>query len=233
MPTTSLTDGIRAVAFDLDGTLVDTAPDLVATMNRVLAAIGGAALAPDRIRALIGGGVDQLVAKSLVLGLGEEGREETRFIEALALFRRLYGERLYVESRVFPGVAEGLRALARAGIGLACVTNKESRFALPVIEAAGLGGLIEFTLCGDRPEERKPRPDLLLAACERLGVAPREMLYVGDSHRDLEAARAAGCRIALVDYGYDGGVPVREAGADGVLGSVVELDGLGRTRAVP
>jgi phosphoglycolate phosphatase len=142
---------------------------------------------------------------------------------AAALFGRLYGERLLEDGRVYPGVPEALRALDHAGIALCCVTNKHSRFAIPLLEVADLRDFFAFTLCADRVEKRKPKPDLLLAACAHLAVAPAEMLCVGDSHTDVVAADAAGCRAVMVDYGYENGRPLDEVRPDAIIGNLTEI----------
>ena len=219
---TRLIEIIRAVAFDLDGTLVDTAPDLGAAANTMLMTLGHETLPVHRFRALIGDGIDQFIARTLTESLGE-APPRVALPNAAALFGRLYGERLFEQSRVYPGVPEALRALDDAGIALCCVTNKHSTFAMPLLEAADLRDFFVFTLCADRVEERKPNPDLLLAACDRLGVTPGEMLYVGDSHTDIAAADAAGCRAVMVDYGYENGRPLDDVRPDAIIGNLTEI----------
>lgn len=217
-----LIERIRAAAFDLDGTLVDTAPDLATAVNRTLATLGLPTLPAERIPALIGEGVDRLLTRALTESSGVPP-PQAMLPAAAALFARLYGERLFQDSRIYPGVVETLTALEHAGIALCCVTNKHSAFAIPLLDAALLSEHFAFTLCADRVEDRKPRPDLLLAACGHLDVEPAEMLYVGDSHTDVAAAQAAGCRVLVVDYGYDHGKPVSDAGADRVIGNLLEI----------
>lgn len=219
---TRLIDNVRAVAFDLDGTLIDTAPDLGAAANRLLTMLGHETLPAHRYRALIGHGIDQFIASTLTESLGQ-APPRAALPDAMALFGRLYGERLFEWSRVYPGVPEALRALDYAGIALCCVTNKHSTFALPLLESAELRQFFAFTLCADRVEERKPNPDLLLAACAHLALEPAEMLYVGDSHTDVAAADAAGCRAVMVDYGYDNGPPVDAARPDAIIGNLTEI----------
>ena len=225
--------GLRAVGFDLDGTLVDTAPDLAAAMNGVLAALGARTLPYERIRAMIGGGIEHLVARALRASLGAEMAAEALQADALARFRVTYGARLYEDSRLYPGVLETLRSLAAEGLALGCVTNKHSAFSVPLLRAVGLEGVLGFTLCADRFEDRKPQPNLLLAACRLLGVPPRAMLYVGDSQRDVQAAHAAGCRSALVTYGYGRSEEPAGPAADILVDRLEELDGLGSGPEVP
>ncbi|HEY6785006.1 MAG TPA: HAD-IA family hydrolase, partial [Gemmatimonadales bacterium] len=197
--------------------------DLAAAANRMLAHLGLRALPEGRIPALIGDGVDQLVSRVLAASAGPRPAPRPAEAEtARALFHRLYGEQLFERSRVYPGVHAGLAALRRAGLRLCCITNKAACFARPLLEAAQLAAHFDFTLCPEAEDDRKPSPKLLLAACRRLGVGPAELLFVGDSRTDVGAARAAGCRVIAVDYGYHRGAP-EELGADARIGSVTDL----------
>ena len=215
-----LAERFRAIAFDLDGTLVDTAPDIATATNDMLEALGCTPLPAGDIVALIGHGVDRLVADALRRSTGRRAEPGT-LSRATALFRDCYGERLFEESRVYPGVIDALDALAAHGVRTCCVTNKPTAFALRLLDAAALSARMLFALGADRPEERKPAPHLLLAACARLAVAPQELLYVGDSRVDIEAARAAGCAVAVVEYGYD--AHLAESNADATIGSLTQL----------
>ncbi|HEY6484391.1 MAG TPA: phosphoglycolate phosphatase [Steroidobacteraceae bacterium] len=216
-----LPDRLRAVAFDLDGTLIDTMPDLAAAVNLMLRMLGARELPETSVRALVGRGVDQLVLQALTESLGTLPSHPAQRSAAIALFRRLYAQGLYRRSSVYPGIAQTLRALAGAGLSLCCITNKDSMFAVPLLETAGLSESLAFTLCADRAELRKPRPQLLLAACSRLAIAPAEMLYVGDSGLDMQAAQAAGCPFVAVTYGYGTDLPGKAAG--GTLDGIAEL----------
>ena len=197
-----LNERIRAVAFDLDGTLIDTMGDLAASVNLMLGMLGGKELPESRVRALVGNGVETLVLRALNESVGSSATHAAQRSAALALFRRVYGQNVYKRSKVYPGVAQTLQALSRAGLALCCITNKDSAFAEPLLQQAGLSEFLRFTLCADRAEDRKPSPNLLQAACSRLGIAPAEMLYVGDSSMDIAAARAAGSPVIAVTYGY-------------------------------
>ena len=214
----------RAAAFDLDGTLIDTAPDLVTAVNGVLTANGYSALPDVRIRSFIGDGVEQLVLRALGASLGTGTVPANTLAMALSQFRDLYLQELFHRSRIYPGVVDTLQGLSSAGLSLCCVTNKEQGLALPLLEAAGLAQLLEFTLCATHPHERKPSPAMLLSACARLGIAPRELLWVGDSGTDIRAGRAAGCAVVAVSYGYDQSVAAGPA-ADAMIHNLSELLG--------
>ncbi len=216
-------DRIRAVAFDLDGTLIDTLPDLTGAVNAMLTALGGHSLPPSRVKDLVGDGASQLVARAVTESFGTAAPDDGQLATATDLFYRFYAEHLYVHSRVYPDAVQTLGALADCAFLLCCVTNKASRFAYPLLDVAGLKDLLRFTLCADRAEQRKPSPVLLLEACRRLGVAPDEMLYVGDAHTDVLAARAAGCGAVAVTFGYHRQGTLEQVKPDATLGALLEI----------
>ena len=218
-----LIDCVEAVAFDLDGTLVDTAPDMAAAVNMMLVMLGGRTLPEDRIPALIGDGVDEFVAKALQESSGRTAIDPAMRAAAATLFRHLYGQRLFERGGVYPGAHEVLETLSRAAIPACCITNKESVLAVRLIEAAGLHGRFAMTLCADRTDLRKPSPALLLGACAQLRIEPANLLYVGDSASDICAARAAGCRIVAVSYGYGDPVQLAAAQPDAVVGNLMDI----------
>ena len=154
-----LIDCIEAVAFDLDGTLIDTAPDLAAAANSMLRILGGRPLPEHSVAALIGDGLDRFVARVLEESVGASKLDATLQSWAHVLFRNLYEQDLFARGRVFPGVAQTLQVLENAALPLCCITNKESQFALPLLEAAGLRERFPVTVCADRPEDRKPSPE--------------------------------------------------------------------------
>ena len=226
-----LVDRIRAAAFDLDGTLVDSAPDLAAAANSMLRELGHEALSQRRIESMIGDGIDHLVARALAERLKSPPTSDL-LATAGASFRHHYGQRVFAQGRVYSGVVEGLRALAGRGIALFVVTNKASVFTRPLVAAAGLGDTFRLLLCADRPGDRKPSPNLLNAVRASIDARPDELLYVGDSLVDVETARAAGCPVALVDYGYNRGRPLDEESADWLIGSLAEIVALPDRRAI-
>ncbi|HEX3098548.1 MAG TPA: phosphoglycolate phosphatase [Usitatibacter sp.] len=216
--------GARAVAFDLDGTLVDSAPDLAAAANAMLVGEGLPPLAEARVAAAIGDGIDALVARVLEESAGHAPDAQT-VAHAAHRFRELYARDVFTASRVFPGVREGLERLAALGLPVGCVTNKARVFTAKLLDLAGLASRLAFVECPETPGQRKPAPFLLLKACRDLGIAPGELLYVGDSALDVAAARAARSAVVLVDYGYNRGRAAAEEGADAVIGSLEDLAG--------
>ncbi|HEX4943937.1 MAG TPA: phosphoglycolate phosphatase [Usitatibacteraceae bacterium] len=209
----------RAALFDLDGTLVDTALDLAAAANRMLADLGRPALGEEEIRNYIGKGVVNLVQRC-VDATGGGFEDERR--HALEVFERHYIAGIADRSRPYPGVVDGLRALERAGIAMGCVTNKAGRFTEPLLELTGLRRFFGVVVSGDTVGRKKPHADPLLYAADRLGATPGETLMVGDSLNDVQSARAAGCPVVVVPYGYREGLALEDLGADAVVASVEE-----------
>ncbi|WP_298830706.1 HAD-IA family hydrolase [uncultured Piscinibacter sp.] len=195
--------GIRAVAFDLDGTLVDSAPDIQHALNAALKKAGLQRFDLDLVRGWIGDGPDMLIARALAhQGLADADAELRarlrRWFDVDTLAAPL------AAGSVFAGILELLSGLRRV-LPMVAVTNKPTPLARAVLDAAGVLPFLEGVQGADRPELRKPAPAMLLSACERLGVAPQEMLMVGDSALDMQSAQAAGCRAVLVTWGYGHG----------------------------
>lgn len=210
---------IRAILLDLDGTLLDTVPDLADAANAMLAELGRVPLSNDILRDFVGKGIPNLVGRCLGYA-GESQADDAR--AALALFKRHYAETNGRRTRVYPGVRAGLRAARHAGIRCACVTNKSAAFTAPLLQRMGLTPYLDLVVSGDTLAEKKPHPLPFLHACACLGVAPEAALVVGDSRNDVAAARAAGCPVVCVPYGYREGVDVRELGADAIVATVEE-----------
>lgn len=211
---------IKAVLLDLDGTLLDTAPDLAAAVNAMLAELGLEPLPAHTVRGFIGGGIPHLVERSLQAG--GLALPCGRFEEALRSFGVHYQRLNGAASRPYPGVVPALERLRAASLRLACVTNKASGFTLPLLESTGLAAFFDAVVTSDQVGQRKPHPEPFLHACRTLGAAPGEAVVIGDSANDAGAARAAGCRVMLVSYGYSEGRDVRELDCDGVVDSVEE-----------
>jgi phosphoglycolate phosphatase len=217
----------RAIGLDLDGTLVDSAPDIAHAANLTLAELGLPVLAPARIRGMIGDGIDALLERCLAAACADDGAgadadapgERGTATEAAALFQaarpvlqRHYAQHVYERGHIFPGVLEALRRWCDEGIALVCITNKASRFALPLLQRSGLWPYLEACYCADLPEERKPAPVLINRCLLERGLAPEELLLIGDSCHDLSAASAAGCPSVAVSYGYGDATRLAAAG---------------------
>ena len=210
---------VKAVMIDLDGTLVDSIPDLAAAANGMLRGLGRRELDVDVIRTYVGKGIPNLVARSLTGSL--EGTVPQELLErAMPIYERCYTEANGRNSTIYPGVIEGLDALTAAGFPLACVTNKSARFTQPLLEYLGLARYFTQVVAGDTLPQKKPDPAPLLHACRGFDVAPREMLFIGDSLNDSQAARAAGCPIFCVPYGYNEGQDVRDLDVDAIVDSL-------------
>jgi 2-phosphoglycolate phosphatase len=190
---------IRAVLFDLDGTLADTAPDLTRALNRLLEERGQAPVALERARPLTSSGARGM----LRVGFGIEP-QHSEYESLKARFLELYAEHVCAATRLFAGVNELLAALEQRGVAWGVVTNKPERFTRPVLEALALAARAACVVGGDTVERAKPHPDPLLHAARVLGLAPARCLYVGDDVRDVEAARAAGMPVIAAAWGYLG-----------------------------
>ena len=211
---------VSAVTIDLDGTLADTIPDLAVAANSMLAELGRPALTVERIRTFVGKGNPKLVERTLADAFGAMDGE--MMARALPVYERCYAQCNGRHSALYPGVSEGLDALRDMGMPLACVTNKSGRFTVPLLEQLGLARYFEQVIAGDTLALKKPDPAQLIHACRGFGIAPRDMLVIGDSVNDAEAARAAGCPVFCVTYGYNEGRDVRELEVDAIVGSLVE-----------
>lgn len=212
---------VKAVTIDLDGTLADTIPDLAVAANMMLRELGRPGLDVERIRTFVGKGIPKLIERALAGGLDGAAPEEL-LERALPVYERCYAEVNGKHTVIYPGVTEGLQALRAMQLPLACVTNKSGRFTAPLLEHLGIAFFFEQVIAGDTLPQKKPDPAQLLHACRGFGVAPREMLMIGDSLNDAEAARAAGCPVFCVTYGYNEGRDVRELDVDAIVASLEE-----------
>lgn len=213
---------LHAAIVDLDGTLVDTLADFHAALAAVHAELGLPVLEAATIERLVGKGSEHLIRSALAAVEADAGLYE----RAWTAYQRHYAAVNGRHAAVYPGAAEGLVALRARGWRLACVTNKPTAFAERLLQAKGLGGQFAVTYGGDAFERRKPDPLPLLRACEALGTEPSRTLMVGDSSNDAAAARAAGCPVVLVSYGYNHGQPVRSVDADAWLDRLDALPAL-------
>jgi len=200
----------QAAIIDLDGTMVDTVGDFVAALNAMLAELALPPVARGFVEHTIGKGSEHLIRRTLAEVGAPAGRYDAAWAGYQQHYRRINGD----EAEVYPGVVEGLQRLGAAGLPLACLTNKPGDFARELLRRKGLSGHFRHVFGGDAFAQKKPHPLPLLETCRALGVAPAQALMVGDSANDAQAARAAGCPVVLVTYGYSHGRPVREVDAD-------------------
>ena len=212
---------VKAVMIDLDGTLADTIPDLAAATNLMLRELGRPVQDVERIRDFVGKGIPKLVERALA-GSVEGTAPADQMARALPIFERCYAGENGRHSVLYPGVNEGLLAMRSMELPLACVTNKSGRFTIPLLEQLGIAHLFDQVIAGDTLPQKKPDPAQLLHACRSFNIAPREMLMIGDSGNDALAARAAGCPVFCVTYGYNEGQDVRELDVDAIVPSLIE-----------
>jgi phosphoglycolate phosphatase len=215
---------VRAVLFDLDGTLLDTAADISVALNRALAEQGLPGLAPAVVRVLIGGGVPTLIGRTVArLGAGAAAVDTEALLDRFTFHYGWINRHEEMQTRAYPGVAEGLAGLHALGLKLAVVTNKPRQATIDLLTRLGLARPIQAVVGGDSVAHRKPHAEGLLRACEELRVGPREALMVGDSRTDVLAARAAGLTVVCVPYGYNEGADPRSLPCDAFVQSVADL----------
>jgi phosphoglycolate phosphatase len=225
--TASFPISVRAIAIDLDGTMLDTVEDLAIAVNHTLNELSLRALDLGLVRTFVGKGLANLVCRSLTAALGRE--PEADFLaRALPLYETHYERVNGQTTTIYPGVPEGLERLAAAGFPLACVTNKLKRFTGPLLERIGFARYFSLVLSGDSLPKKKPDPLPLTHAAQHFSVTPAQMLMIGDSVNDAQAARAAGCPIFCVTYGYNEGEDVRTLDVDAIVPTLIAAAGLVR-----
>ncbi|MEK6592764.1 MAG: phosphoglycolate phosphatase [Pseudomonadota bacterium] len=212
---------VKAVMIDLDGTLLDTIPDLAAAANMMLAELGRPALDESLIRTFVGKGIPRLVERALTGSL--DGAADAGLFEtALPIYERCYAAVNGKHTVLYPGVIAGLERMREQGFPLACVTNKSERFTLPLLDHMQLSAYFSMVVAGDTLPKKKPDPLPLLHACSGFGIVASAMLMIGDSLNDAQAARAAGCPVFCVTYGYNEGQDVRELDIDAIVESLFD-----------
>ena len=210
------------ILIDVDGTLVDSVPDLAFCVNAMMDGLGLPRPTEAQVRDWVGNGVQRLVERALVNDL--HGTPDPALFErAYPLFLELYADNTSKRSVLYPGVREGLDALKAAGHPLGCVTNKAERFTRPLLRDLGLEDDFSLVVSGDTLATKKPDPEPLLFAARHFGVDPSRALMIGDSVNDVTAARAAGFQIICVSYGYNHGEDIRDAEPDAVVDSMAQI----------
>jgi phosphoglycolate phosphatase len=213
------------VMIDLDGTLVDSVPDLAYCADAMLGELGMPARGEGKVRQWVGNGVERLVKRALIDRLDGEP-DQALLDKALPIYMALYKENVSKRSCLYPGVQEGLNFLRDAGYKLGCITNKAAAFTEPLLKDLGIYDYFQIVVSGDTLPVKKPDPLPLLHAAKYFDVEPRHALMVGDSISDVKAARAADFQIVCVSYGYNHGQDIREAHPDAVIDSMAQLSGL-------
>ena len=224
------TQTLDAAIIDLDGTMVDTMGDFVVATNLMLRDLGYAAVDRAVVEVRVGKGSENLVKSVLNHAQDQSIREKNapeniaNFDHALDLYQQHYRTINGQYAQVYPGVADGLQALQRTGLKLACLTNKPFGFAFELLKLKGLDGFFSQVFGGDSFAAKKPDALPVLQTCKALGTLPAQTLMIGDSSNDAQAARAAGCPVLLVTYGYNHGEPIRSSDADGYFESLADID---------
>jgi phosphoglycolate phosphatase len=211
---------LQAAIVDLDGTLIDTLGDFVVALNTTLATLGLGAVDRAFVERTVGKGSEHLLRRTLA----QVGADAALFERAFELYQHGYAQINGQHAAVYPGAAQGLARLAAQGLPLACLTNKPTAFAVPLLRQKGLHQYFAAVFGGDAFARRKPDPLPLLETCKALGSAPARTLMIGDSSNDALAARAAGCPVVLVSYGYNHGEPVRSVDADAFVDRIDAID---------
>ena len=215
-------DRIRLVLLDLDGTLVDSLPDLAYCGNAMLGELGLEQHDPEAARAWVGNGIDRFV-KRFLTGQMQAEPEPELFARGREAFVRIYADNVAERSKVYDGVFAGLDGLAARGLHLGCVTNKAGSFTTDLLRAMRLDKYFELVVAGDTTPRKKPDPMPLHFAADHFGLESSECLMVGDSANDVKAARAAGFRVVAVPYGYNHGYSIQECNPDLVVSDLREL----------
>lgn len=216
----------QLIIFDLDGTLVDSVPDLAVAVDSMLEQRGRAPAGEAKVRAWVGNGAAMLVLRALADSVDPAmvaQVDDAVHQQALQQFKQIYQQENGRQTRLYPGVKDVVPALAGLGIPLAVVTNKPLPFTTPLLEQFDIASCFRHVIGGECLPERKPHPLPLLHVCEQVGAKPRASLMVGDSRHDVEAAKAAGMVSAALTYGYNHGEPVAACEPDWLLDDFREL----------
>lgn len=216
---------VRAVAIDLDGTLLDTIPDLCGAVNLTLAEMKLPELPLDLVKTFVGKGLMAHVGKSLRYVLNRDATE-AEMTQALSLYRKHYAEHIADHTTIYPGVLEGLEAFRARDLSLSVVTNKWTSYTNQLLEHFRLTPYFDHVVCGDTLSTNKPDPGMMFYSAGNHGVHPREMLMIGDSGNDSRAAQAAGSPVVLLTYGYSEGEHLPDLRANAIVSTFTDIPAL-------
>lgn len=217
--------GPQLLLLDLDGTLIDSVPDLTSAVDAMLAGLNRPAAGAENVSHWIGNGADRLIRRALCDGdeIAAQALPAAAVQPARALFDQAYLQALHQATGAYPGVAEFLQRLQQAGVPMVLITNKPRLFTLPLLESLGWLPYFAQVLCADDLAEQKPSPLPLLHACEQQQVAPAQALMIGDSRNDIQAAQAAAVACVAVTYGYNHGADIAASAPDWVVDNLLQL----------
>ncbi len=225
----SVLAGVRAAIIDLDGTMLDTIPDFHVAINGMRAELGLDPITQEQIALMVGKGSENLIRSVLALDW-DAARVEAAFAPAMDAYQRHYLRINGNYSTLYPDVIEGLAALKAQGLRLACVTNKPISFTTPLLQLKGLSSFFEVVYGGDSLPRKKPDPLPLQTVCADFGLQPAQVVAIGDSSNDAQAARAAGCPVLTVPYGYNHGESIHDIDSDGIVSTLLEAASLIRSQ---
>jgi phosphoglycolate phosphatase len=210
---------------DLDGTLVDSVPDLAWCVDETMKALDMPVRGEDKVRLWVGNGIPRLIERALIDQLNGES-DPALFAKAQSIFMTFYANNSSKRSQLYPSVKQGLTWLKSQNIKLGCVTNKDEQFTLPILKDLGLFEYFDIVISGDTLPLKKPNPAPLLHGAKFFGISPEKAMMIGDSISDVQASRAAGFSIVCLSYGYNHGVDIRTANPDAVIDTFAELANL-------
>ncbi|WP_348694674.1 phosphoglycolate phosphatase [Duganella fentianensis] len=225
----SVLAGVRAAIIDLDGTMLDTIPDFHVAINSMREELGLAPISQEQITLMVGKGSENLIRAVLALDLAAD-QVEAKFAQAMDAYQRHYLRINGQFSSLYPEVLEGLSALKQQGLRLACVTNKPISFTTPLLAAKGLNSYFEVVYGGDSLARKKPDPLPLQTVCADFGLPAAQVVAIGDSSNDAQAARAAGCPVLTVPYGYNHGEAIHTIDSDGIVDTLLSAATLIRSQ---
>jgi len=216
---------IRAIAIDLDGTLLDTIPDLCSAVNRVLTELGFDALPLQLVKSFVGKGLSEHMRKSLLTVLKRDPTADEK-AHAMSLYKKHYSAHIADHTTIYPGVVEGLDAFKSRGLKMSVVTNKWAIYTETLLAHFKLSPYFDHLVCGDTLTTGKPDPGMMFYSAGRFGVNPREMLMIGDSGNDSRSAQAAGSPVVLMTYGYSEGESLVDLHANAIVGTFTDIPAL-------